>query len=48
MEVPQLAISKANADHYAWGQGCDGWHLVKNDQMTIIHKRMPPRGRRKP
>jgi mannose-6-phosphate isomerase-like protein (cupin superfamily) len=42
MEVPQLAISKANADHYAWGQGCDGWYLVKNDQMTIIHERMPP------
>jgi mannose-6-phosphate isomerase-like protein (cupin superfamily) len=43
MEVAQLAISKANAEHYTWGQGCDGWYLVKNDQMTIIHERMPPR-----
>jgi hypothetical protein len=47
MEVPQLAISKANTDHHAWGRGCDGWYLVKNDQMAIIHERMP-RARWKP
>jgi hypothetical protein len=25
-----------------WGQGCDGWYLVKNAQMTAIQERMPP------
>jgi mannose-6-phosphate isomerase-like protein (cupin superfamily) len=42
MAVGQPAISKANAEHYTWGQGCDGWYLVKDDEMTIIHERMPP------
>jgi mannose-6-phosphate isomerase-like protein (cupin superfamily) len=23
-------------------QVCDGWYLVKDDEMTIIHERMPP------
>jgi mannose-6-phosphate isomerase-like protein (cupin superfamily) len=40
--VGQSAISKATAEHYTWGQGCDGWYLVKNDQMTVIRERMPP------
>lgn len=45
MGVLQMAsgqtISKANAEHYTWGQGCDGWYLVKDEQMTIIEERMP-------
>ncbi len=42
MVVGQSAVSKANAEHYTWGQGCDGWYLVKDDQMTVIQERMPP------
>jgi mannose-6-phosphate isomerase-like protein (cupin superfamily) len=38
----QSAIGKANAEHYTWGQHCDGWYLVKNDEMTVIEERMPP------
>lgn len=38
----QSAIRRANAEHYTWGQGCDGWYLVKDDEMTIIEERMPP------
>ncbi|WP_423800992.1 cupin domain-containing protein [Neobacillus sp. SAB-20_R2A] len=34
--------SKANAEHYIWGQQCDGWHLVKDANLSIIHERMPP------
>ena len=41
MAVGQSAISKANAEHYTWGQGCDGWYLLKNDQITVIQERMP-------
>jgi mannose-6-phosphate isomerase-like protein (cupin superfamily) len=35
-------ISKANAEHYSWGQNCDGWHLVRSDALSVIHERMPP------
>jgi mannose-6-phosphate isomerase-like protein (cupin superfamily) len=35
------AISKATAEHYIWGNRCDGWHLVKNPQLSIIQERMP-------
>ena len=35
-------ISKGNAEHYVWGAGCDGWHLVKNPELSVIHERMAP------
>jgi mannose-6-phosphate isomerase-like protein (cupin superfamily) len=31
-----------NAEHYLWGQNCDGWHLLKSDSLSIIYERMPP------
>ena len=40
-------ISYKTAVHYAWGTGCDGWHLVKEDGMSIIHEKMPPGGSEK-
>ncbi|MFD6211024.1 cupin domain-containing protein [Peribacillus sp. NPDC060253] len=33
--------SKHNAEHYIWGDNCDGWHVVKNLDLSIIHERMP-------
>lgn len=36
------AVSNANAEHYTWGQGRDGWYLVKDDEITVIQERMPP------
>lgn len=36
-----LRISKQNAEHYVWGDKCDGWHLVKNKDLSVIHERMP-------
>lgn len=35
-------ISKATAEHYTWGDGCDGWHLVRQPELSVIHERMPP------
>ncbi len=35
-------ISKNTAEHYTWGDGCDGWHLVKRPELSVIHERMPP------
>lgn len=35
-------ISTAAADHYVWGQICEGWHLVRSESLSIIEERMPP------
>ncbi|GGB59627.1 cupin domain-containing protein [Fictibacillus barbaricus] len=35
-------ISTLNAEHYHWGDACDGWHLLKQDNLSIIHEKMPP------
>ena len=34
--------STINAQHYQWGQGCDGWHLHRTDALSVIEERMPP------
>jgi len=31
-----------NAEHYVWGDGCDGWHLLAGDDLSVIEERMPP------
>ena len=25
-----------------WGDGCDGWHLVASEGLSVIEERMPP------
>ena len=30
-------ISKENAEHYHWGDACDGWYLLKRQDMLIIN-----------
>jgi len=30
-----------NAEHYRWGQVCDGWHLLKLDEFSVIRERVP-------
>jgi hypothetical protein len=35
-------VSRGNGEQYAWGDGCDGWHLVKTPGMSVIQERMPP------
>lgn len=34
-------VSVASAEHYIWGQGCDGWHLVKEESFSVIEEKMP-------
>ncbi len=34
-------IDKNKADHYIWGQNCDGWHLLKSAEVSVIQERMP-------
>jgi mannose-6-phosphate isomerase-like protein (cupin superfamily) len=35
-------ISRDTAPHYAWGNGCDGWHLVRTPALSVIEEQMPP------
>jgi quercetin dioxygenase-like cupin family protein len=36
------ATSIANAEHYLWGQACDGWRLLATDDLSVIEERMHP------
>lgn len=40
--VNLTVISKNNAEHYLWGQQCEGWHLVKSPNLSVIQERVPP------
>lgn len=35
-------INKDNAEHYIWGESCDGWHLLKSSGLSVIQERVPP------
>lgn len=37
-----MNINKDTAEHYHWGNNWDGWHLVKQPQLSIIQETMPP------
>lgn len=39
---PVPLISQATAPHDVWGDRCDGWRLVQDDRLSVIHERMPP------
>ena len=30
-----------NAEHYTWGNNCEGWHLLKSESLSVIQERMP-------
>ena len=34
--------STSNAEHYKWGENCDGWHLLKRDDVSVIQELVPP------
>ncbi len=35
-------VSPGSAEHYVWGERCDGWHLAKHAELSVIRERMPP------
>lgn len=41
IDGPAHVISPASAEHYEWGQKCDGWHLVISADLSVIEERMP-------
>ncbi len=39
-----MTLSKVNrktADHYQWGDRCDGWHFLSTPALSIIREAMP-------
>ncbi|MEO5923429.1 MAG: cupin domain-containing protein [Bryobacteraceae bacterium] len=35
-------IDRNTAQHYTWGDACDGWHLLANPTLSVIEECMPP------
>ena len=36
-----MVVSVENAEHYNWGEVCDGWRLLDLDEMSVIQERVP-------
>jgi mannose-6-phosphate isomerase-like protein (cupin superfamily) len=36
-----MVVSIENAEHYLWGEICDGWHLLQRENMSVIQERIP-------
>ena len=35
-------VSLKNAEHYQWGEQCDGWHLLNSPGLSVIQERVAP------
>ena len=33
-------VNSGNAKHYSWGDRGEGWHLLKNDTLSIIEEKL--------
>jgi len=42
MSAPLDPIDAGTAEHYAWGGACDGWHLLRHPDLSVIQERVPP------
>jgi mannose-6-phosphate isomerase-like protein (cupin superfamily) len=36
-----IPVNQSNSEHYVWGKVCDGWHLLKTPNLSIIQERVP-------
>jgi mannose-6-phosphate isomerase-like protein (cupin superfamily) len=34
--------SRENAEHYTWGEVCDGWRLLSRADLSVIEEQIPP------
>lgn len=37
-----MVKSIQNAEHYIWGNNCDGWRLLNTETLSVIQEKMPP------
>lgn len=35
-------VNTENSEHYNWGNGSDGWHLLQSDALSVIEENVPP------
>jgi mannose-6-phosphate isomerase-like protein (cupin superfamily) len=35
------SVSILNTEQYSWGEGCDGWRLLKGNDLSVIQERVP-------
>ena len=42
MPTQATPIDRSTAEHYTWGSVCDGWHFLKDGDLSIIQERVPP------
>jgi len=36
------SVRAADENHYTWGAVCDGWYLLRSENLSVIEERMPP------
>ena len=39
-----MVVSIENAEHYIWGEVCEGWHLLQRQEISVILERVPAGG----
>lgn len=44
MENSTRAVSRETAEHYVWGDACDGWRLLDRPDLSVIEERVPAGG----
>lgn len=42
MSLETSPVDTSNAEHYRWGEVCDGWHLLKSQNLSVIQELVPP------
>jgi mannose-6-phosphate isomerase-like protein (cupin superfamily) len=35
-------VHASEENHYTWGEVCDGWNLLRGENLSVIEERMPP------
>lgn len=38
---PATVANKTNAEHYVWGDVCEGWRLLSRPDLSVIQERIP-------
>lgn len=47
-DQPPAPRRASPANHYPWGNGCDGWRLVEHGALSLREERLPPGGAEAP